>query len=431
VEPDANAAPRAQGNAIYRIDPDGFVTEIFRQPVLVMSLLERDGTLLVGTGSEGLIYQINPAADETLVLAKVEPKQVLSMIAARDGRVLLGMANVGGIAAMSSGIASEGTFTSPVMDATQISRFGKVHLHGSLPGGTSLTVATRSGNVQDPAKAGWSKWSDESAAAEFVQVASPAARFLQYRLTLGSKDGGASPVVDEIDIAYQIPNLAPVVKGVKVASGAAATPAAALAAVLNPAPSGPSAEANRVQTITWEAEDANGDSLQYGLFFRSGNKSPWILLKDKLTENHYEWDTRSVADGRYEIRVVASDALSNPPGEGKTTSRVSEAVVVDNTPPVIGDVKSSVKGSAVTIDARAADRTTTVSAIDYSVDSAVGWQMVLPSNKIFDSPEETVSFTVPGLSAGAHQITLRATDAKGNQAFETVLVTIDPPTAER
>jgi hypothetical protein len=424
VEPDANATPKPQGNAVYRIDPNGFVTEIFRQQVLVMSLLERDGTLLVGTGSEGLIYQLNPAAEETVVLANVEPKQVMSMIAAKDGRVLLGFANVGGVAAMSSGIASEGTFTSPVLDASQISRFGKIHLQGSLPPETALTVATRSGNVQDPAKAGWSKWSDEIPASEYAQVPSPSARFLQYRLTLASKDGKASPMVDEIDIAYQIPNLAPQVKGVKVGNAnAPATPAP------NTAPA--AAEANRIQTIAWEAEDPNGDSLQYSLYFRSGSKAPWILLKEKLTENHFEWDTRTVTDGRYEVKVVASDALSNPPGEGKTASRVSEAVLVDNTPPVIGDVKSVVKGSAVTIDARAADHTSIVASFDYSVDSNTDWQMVLPSNKIFDSPEEMVSFTIRGLSAGPHQITLRAADAKGNTAFETVLITIEPPTAER
>jgi hypothetical protein len=436
-EPESPATPRPQGNAIYRIDPDGFVTEIFRQPVLVMSMLEKDGILLVGTGSDGLVYQVNPAAEETVVLAKVEPKQVLSMLASRDGRILLGLANVGGIEAMSSGYASEGTLTSPVLDATQISRFGKIHLHGSLPAGTTLTLATRSGNVLDPSKAGWSKWSDEMPAVEYVQVPSPTARFMQYRLTLASKDSKATPLVDEVDVAYQMPNLAPVVKSVKIGGNVTAVPSltiASAAAALNTAattPTAANAEANRIQTIAWEAEDANGDTLQYSLYFRSGSKSPWILLKEKLTDTHFDWDTRTVADGRYEVKVVVSDQPSNPPHEGKTGTRVSNPVVIDNTPPVLGDVKSTVKGTAVTVAAKAVDRTSIVAAIDYAVDSNSDWQMVLPSNKMFDSPEESVEFTVKGLSAGTHQITLRATDAKGNQAFETVLVTIDPATAER
>src|SRR6185437_5379938 len=110
--------------------------------------------LLIATGSEGEIYQVNPAADETSVLAKVDPKQVTCLLPAADGNIYMGMANTGSIASMSSGFAPKGTYTSPVMDATQISRFGKMRLHGSLPPGTALTVATRSGNVKEPNEKG-------------------------------------------------------------------------------------------------------------------------------------------------------------------------------------------------------------------------------------------------------------------------------------
>ena len=79
-----------EGNAVYRIDPAGFVTEVFRENVMILSIIEKEGTLLVGTGSEGLVYQVNPAAEETQVLAKVNPKQVMSMLATKDGRVMLG-----------------------------------------------------------------------------------------------------------------------------------------------------------------------------------------------------------------------------------------------------------------------------------------------------------------------------------------------------
>src|SRR5205814_3235992 len=122
----------SEGNAIYKIDPAGFVTEIFRQPVMVLSIIERDGILLVGTGSEGLVYQVDPVGEETQVLAKVNPKQVMSMLAAKDGRIMLGLGNVGSLASMSSGFATEGDYVSPVLDAGQISRFGKLQLRGSL-----------------------------------------------------------------------------------------------------------------------------------------------------------------------------------------------------------------------------------------------------------------------------------------------------------
>jgi hypothetical protein len=430
VDTRSTGQPRPEGNAVYRIDPDGFVTEIFRQPLLVLSIVERQGTLLIATGgpTEGQIYQVRPAAEETIVLAKVNPKQILSLLPTPDGKLYMGLANVGGIAMLSPGYAVEGKYTSPVLDATQVSRFGNLQLHGSLPGGSSLKVATRSGNVRDSGQKSWSNWSEDQAAAEFVKVTSPPARFLQYRLTFASADAGkASPVVEDVGVSYQMPNLPPQVKSIKI------TPMPDVAASANPG----AADADPVriptarrQTIAWEASDANNDPLAYSLYFRQPG-APWILLKEKVRETQLEWDTRSVADGRYEIRVVASDASANPPGKGRTSARVSDPVLVDNMPPAIGDVLWKQRGGDVVAEVTAVDRTSTVALVEYAVDSGREWQTVLPSDNIFDAPEERVSLTVPGLSPGTHQLTLRATDARGNQAFENVFVTVEAPAARR
>jgi hypothetical protein len=186
----------------------------------------------------------------------------------------------------------------------------------------------------------------------------------------------------------------------------------------------------RKHTISWEASDANADPLTYSVYFRQPGTA-WILLKEKVRENQAEWDTRSVADGRYEVRVVASDAAANPPGAGRTTARVSDPVLIDNTAPVIGDVLWKQKGAVVQVDAKVVDRTSVVAALEYAIDSGREWQTVLPLDNIFDGPEERATFTVPGLSAGTHQLTLRATDAKGNQAFENVFVNVEAPAARR
>jgi len=423
-----------EGNAIYRIDPAGFVTEVFREPVMILSIFEKDGTLLVGTGSEGLVYQVSPAAEETQVLAKVNPKQVMSMLATKDGRVMLGLANVGGLAIMSSGFATEGNYISPVLDAGQISRFGKLQLRGSLPGGTSLTVATRSGNLQEPGERGWSKWSEESPATEFLQVSSPSARFVQYRLSFTSKEGKSTAVVDEVDLAYQLPNVAPQVKSVKIASAPDenSPPSARALAAIGPAALAAAAAGmkdttppGRQRIITWESTDANNDPLEYVLYFRSGTRGPWILMQDKLKEATYTWDTRGVPDGRYQVRVVASDAKANARGEGKIGSRISDPLTVDNTPPVIGDMKATVQGKSAHIEAKIIDRTSIVAKVEYALDSKDEWQAVNASDTIFDSPEEAVNFTIDGLAAGVHQIMLRASDAHNNPAYETVTVTIE------
>jgi hypothetical protein len=127
--------------------------------------------------------------------------------------------------------------------------------------------------------------------------------------------------------------------------------------------------------------------------------------------------------------VTANDAKANPPGKGRSAARVSDPILIDNTAPIVGSVKWNPDGAGVGVELKVIDRSSIVAALDYSVNAAKGWQAVLPSDNIFDSPEEAVSFTVPGLAAGQHQVTVRATDAKGNQAFESVLVTVPAPAA--
>lgn len=410
----------AEGNAIYRIDPAGFVTEIFRQPALVLSIVEQRGTLLVGTGSEGFVYQLNPAAEENVVIAKLDPKQVMTMLPISDGRVVLGLANAGGIAAMSEGFAATGTYTSDVLDAKQVSRFGTLQMHGSMPVDASVTVATRSGNLKDANSTdGWSAWSDEKPANTFVHVATSPGRFFQYRLSFKS-DGKQTPAVTDVEVPYQLPNLPPSVKSIKVeaatkANGGDATDATAE----TPAP-----EAHRMQTVTWEATDANSDPLRYTLYYRQANGGPWIKLKDDLKEATYAWDTKTVADGRYELRVTASDAAANPKGTGREAARVSDPVIVDNTAPVFEVAKAVIAGGEAKAEVKAVDKTSTIASIEFVVDSSQDWQAVAASDSIYDSPEEAASFSVASLSPGPHQIAVRATDSKGNQGFANLLVTV-------
>ncbi|HEX4055896.1 MAG TPA: hypothetical protein VHX86_16655 [Tepidisphaeraceae bacterium] len=437
-QPGAAEAQEPAGNAIYKIDPEGFVTEIFRQNVVIYSMIDQGDSLLVGTGEDGNIYQVNPAAEETVVLAKVDAKQVICLLPVKDGRIFMGLANTGGVSAMSAGYASQGTYLSPVLDATQTSRFGNLQLHGQLPARTALKVSTRSGNVRDADSPGWSKWSPEVGASEYIKIASPPARFLQYRLTFQTSDPSKSALVDHVDVAYQIPNLAPVVKSVKIGneagqgengqqeSGGAAAPQAAAGHIGDAGAKTPGGTGT--QTITWDASDPNNDVLMYTLYFRM-DQGPWILLKDKVKEMSFEWDTRAVADGQYQVKVVASDALSNPPGDGKTASRVSDYFIVDNTPPTIGDLECKVTGEVASISLRAQDRTSIVAGVEYTVDSGDEWQMVLPVGGIFDGPDEIVKFTLRGLTVGAHQVTIRATDSRGNQALQTVLFRIESATA--
>src|SRR4029077_14120802 len=89
------------------------------------------------------------------------------------------------------------------------------------------------------------------------------------------------------------------------------------------------------QSVLWTAHDDNEDELRYAVYFRGENEHEWKLLKDNLDQKFYSWDTTTLPDGAYYLKIVASDASSNPPALALETERESERFEVDNTPPVV------------------------------------------------------------------------------------------------
>jgi hypothetical protein len=88
------------------------------------------------------------------------------------------------------------------------------------------------------------------------------------------------------------------------------------------------------RTLQWKATDPDGDALVYDLSFRPVGGAKWMLLRSDVREASYSFDSTSLPDGEYVFRVTASDVEANP-GEGKTSTRDSSPVRVDNTPPVV------------------------------------------------------------------------------------------------
>src|SRR5207302_1379148 len=100
------------------------------------------------------------------------------------------------------------------------------------------------------------------------------------------------------------------------------------------------------QSVLWSAHDDNEDELRFSIYFRGENETDWKLLKDKLEQKFYSWDSTAMPDGAYYLKIVATDATSNSPALALTTERESERFVVDNTPPVVDELKAEEIGRA-------------------------------------------------------------------------------------
>jgi hypothetical protein len=209
-----------------------------------------------------------------------------------------------------------------------------------------------------------------------------------------------------VKLIHQVGNLAPSVSGVTVKVG----------------PKG--GGQGPVRALAIKAADRNGDKLTYALAFREVGGKVWTEITDELNKPQYLWNTRTVADGVYEVKVTASDAQANAPKRGLAASRISPRIVVDNTAPEIKNLTGQMRQGTALVTARAVDAVSRIASIHYAVDSG-DWQTALPIDEICDDTTESIRIELDDLKPGAHRVAVRVADRYGNAAHAAVTVTVE------
>jgi len=411
--PVRKGAKPTEASHIYKITQDGFVTDVFGEAAVFFCLAEKDGKLLVGTGNNANLFSVDPAMEQQAVIYEDEQAAQITAIALAGDEVYLGTANPAKLITLGSGFASEGTYISDLIDAGQPATWGKLQLEANVPQGCKVLVSARSGNVKDVNDPTFSEWSEPAEITEPVQLQCPLGRFCQYKLILQSQYGTDSPLIREIAVACTVPNLAPQVESVTVSRTK-------------------SAGKDGVFKISHVTKDDNDDKLVYNIDFRKLGRTNWIELKDELEASSFEWDGKTVEDGRYEVRVTASDAGSNTTLTKLAGSRVSEPVVVDNTGPVVKNMKitSSLKdnGKYRVLGIEIADELSAIDKLEYTIDSNARWISTVPDDLVYDTTDENFTIRIDAeedLPKGDHVITVRVSDAVGNTTYKTLEVNVD------
>jgi WD40 repeat protein len=443
------AFPQAISSSIYRISTEGVPEEIWssRDDVVYALGLNADGRLLAGTGNTGSLLVID-GHGVYAQLAKSGSAQITGISKGANGKVFLCTANPGKVFSLGPEYEAEGTFESQSFDAKLFSRWGRIEWWGApavsaQSKGTSkeprLEFYVRSGNTEDPGKE-WSKWFGPYTTTA-SQVEAPSARFFQWKAVI--HDGRPGDGIDWVSVAYLPRNVMPVIDGIAMQDAGVRAQApqviggqpgnVALKQPQAPTPSGvvitsgPAAkfesqpqgtQQRGYQTVLWTAHDDNDDELRYSVYFRGENASEWLLLKDNVDQKFYSWDTTAMPDGAYYLKIVASDAPSNPPAVALKTERESERFEVDNTPPAIEHLEAVAATTrngtlpavqSVLVQFSATDPSSSIEKAQYSVDGGE-WILLAPTHGISDSRTEAYEFTVPGLAAGEHTIAVRAYD---------------------
>src|SRR5437588_6070201 len=420
-------------SAVFRIMPDGGSDVLWSSPTVTafsVAASPQGASVLIGTSDKGRIYSVTDDGRDTLLVQSSEDQ--ISSLVVHGREVFAASSNQGKLFRFTGDAVSEGTYDSPVRDAKFVASWGRVWWRGR----GQVELQTRSGNTERPDMT-WSDWSAPYRDPAGAQVASPRARFIQWRAVLHSTPQGDARIED-VSLAYLPRNVAPEVTQIQVLPVGIALQSAVQVPVdpnietsgLDPSLIGPQVQIpprrlfqRGAVSLQWQAEDRNGDQLEYSVYYRSVGENTFHLLKEGLRENFYSTDGAALGDGRYVFKVVASDAPENSLGQALTGERVSETVDVDSTPPVVrvaGEPQTSADGRVrvrFTVD----DTSGTIRRADVSVDGG-DWRAVFPEDGIADSPHETYALDLPLAAAGEHTISLRAVDGSGNVSSARVVV---------
>lgn len=427
--------------AVLRLSPAGEVDTLWTSNEDTPFALERDDEgVLVGTGNKGKLYLVRD--DRTWSMVTTFAGEQVTALSRGTAGLIVALSNPGKVFALEPATASRGTFTSKVKDSDTVSTWGRLRWEAATPPGAEVQLQSRTGNTSSPDNT-WSEWSAPYTQRAGSAITSERARFIQLKVTLAGKPG-AIPVLDAVQAAYLQRNLRPSVTSVtvyppgEVFQKPLAAPTGEVeilglepgqgldmrpAAPASPRPGlGLSLFGRRlyqrgIQTFTWRAEDPNGDSLTFDVHYRPASESAWRLLRKGLTDAVLAWDTATVPNGRYVIRVSASDAPGNPEALALTGDKEGDPFEVDNTPPLIQATLAQRTPPRVRVVVK--DDASLIRKTEWAIDGG-RWQEVHPTDGINDALEETYEIAPGEPQPGPHVVVVRATDSLGNVATARV-----------
>ncbi len=453
--------PPLLSSSIYRISADGAPEELWssREELVYALGLASDGRLLAGTGNSGALLAVD-GHGVFAHLAKSGSAQITGIARNSAGKVFLCTANPGKVYSVGPEYEAEGTFESRSFDTQLFSHWGRIEwwspplvnpAKSSTPSNEPrLEFFVRSGNTEDPGRE-WSRWFGPYTKSG-ASMEAPSARFAQWKAVI--HDGRPGDGIDWVSLAYLPRNVAPVIDGIALqepgvrAQSQAGIPSGQPAPVILKMPPSPNVsgvvitqsttaprfeqppqgtQQKGYQTVLWTAHDDNDDDIRYAVYFRGENEREWKLLKDNLDQKFYSWDTNTLPDGAYYLKIVGTDSPSNPPALALKTEREGERFEVDNTPPVVEDVRvvsSSGKmsgGHPASFTAR--DASSSIERAQYSLDGG-DWILVVPTTGISDAVVEHYEFGLPTLTPGEHTIAVRAFDRFENVGSAKTTFTI-------
>ncbi|MBD3162931.1 MAG: hypothetical protein GF346_10975 [Candidatus Eisenbacteria bacterium] len=424
---------------VYLRDTEGAVRVFWESTEKTIQALAigPEGDLWVGTGGEAAVYRLDADGEATLVWSP-EEREVLDLV--RDGeRILAATGNPGRVYAIGPGAAAVSTIRPDPLDAGIRSGWGRVSWQ-ILPGRGTWELRTRSGDTEEP-DSSWSPWSSPLEDPEGTAVASPSARYLQCEARYVGSPGDEPAALRRIWVPYNEPNLGPRIGPVLFSAdeystegGGGGAPSlftqdlgagvrvqfqSAVGTGTEDGQVSPPPWVRAVRSIAWKATDPNEDPLRFEVAIRRVGEERFRVLEEDLEHNAYAIDTRTLPEGSYEVRVRATDARANPPGEARTDERIGGPFRVDHTAPEIRElVARRPSPDRLVLEGTVRDAASPLRRLEVNRDGGE-WRPVSPEDGFLDARAERfrVELELAEPEEG-RWVAVRAVDAAGNEGIE-------------
>jgi len=429
--PDISMGKKSQPSALYRVDALGAAKMLWSSSEeMIYSLLwdSAKNRILFGTGNKGRIYSADPS-DKIALLMQKNSEQIFHL-SSHYGKIYILSNNPSLLSCLIPNQRFNGVYTSRILDTSVPASWGRMNWEAQLSDDTSLQFYTRSGNTREPNKT-WSEWSPPYQNRKGEQILSPKARYLQFQVRFKTQSGRESPQVKKVELFYQEINLEP-----KLLSLELLPPNVVFLKPLEQEDviwgedqkstrENSSGTKNKTyvmpkkqikkgyQTVIWQAADKNGDDLAYSIHIRKNNSNQWRVLKENWRESLFAFESITLPDGLYFIKVKASDSPSNPLGMDLENEKISRALIIDNSLPVIRNLKVSRKKGLLTISLMAEDSFSPIKDMKFFVRPG-NWKSIFPEDGICDSKKETFKWTYKLSSGTDNMITVKVVDSHGN-----------------
>jgi hypothetical protein len=418
---------------LYWMDAEGFVTNWWLEnKVSIYSAASLpSGGLILGTGSEGKLYEVTKPGDWSLLHTLESGGEITGIVPMKaKGTFLLLGSNPGRIMKLDTNTSSIGFYESEVVDFDQVSQFGSFQVFSEPLNENEVGVEVRGGNLESPDRT-WSEWVSLAGERGVFRNPLPPSRFMQYRILFEDEE---APPVHQVRFFSRTQNLAPLVTSIRVLDSGyearkftsqATTPNVDLARSLN---SDVEAEFEKLEnkpdqvklfprpgarTAVWRSIDGNADELSFTVKLSALGEDTWVTLSEDQEENYLSFTTQGFSDGYYRLKVTVTDDPSNPSSEAKSGELISEVFLIDNTPPIILLNDYDRNGDEVTLKLTASDSTSLIRGATFRINGN-DMDSMHPEDGILDESLETFELTLASKKDANRSLLVEIEDEVGN-----------------